>query len=728
MMERRTALRRLALTVACALLVVVVANAIAGRLLDAHTTNKGYFLIHEKWRLLEDEATKPVDWLLLGDSSCNQGLDPAALTERLGGTALNLCTVADLLVVNDAWMLDRYIERFGPPKRVVVEHVYDVWHRRLGADLKPEILAEVPQPWGFWRDREPKLRLSRAQKWSLGLARYVPLYSESATLQSWLREPSRFGRTFALDASGFMAHERSDVRQVKQDTRNHLRFLKGRKFAISRENQRALDRIAALSDEHGFDVFLVATSPVYEELAKSEDYKRYTGDIVRTLENHARGHSRVHVVLKRPVPFPARDMENADHLTAKAAKRYTQRVAAEIEELTAPTPPVRAITRGPKAHWFAYYDKLQFDPTGRYVLGMQVDFEDRNPKPDDVVRVGMVDLQDGDRWIELGESRAWNWQQGCMLQWIPGTDAQVLWNDREGDRFVTRILDVKTRETRTLPLPVYAVAPDGKSAVSADFARVHDQRPGYGYVGLPDAHAEEDAPATSGVWWMDLATGEHRLVFSTADALKVGAPSADWTGAKHALYHLLYSPDGKRVAMVHRWAKRGGERFSSRLLTIDPQGGEPRVVHPGRYVSHFWWRDPEHITAWAWHDSAGAQFYAFPERGGPPELIAPEAMREDGHVSYLPGNRFILNDTYPDVHLRQHPYLYDLVEKRRIPLGHFVSNTTRGGLDLRCDTHPRFSRDGGSVVIDSTHEGQRQMYLIDVRALTGAKPAVAAGQ
>src|SRR5262245_19684698 len=61
---------------------------------------------------------------------------------------------------------------------------------------------------------------------------------------------------------------------------------------------------------------------------------------------------------------------------------------------TDPLPPVRTITRGPKHHWFGYYDKLQFDPTGRYVLGMEVDFEHRSPEPDDVIRLGMVDLQD----------------------------------------------------------------------------------------------------------------------------------------------------------------------------------------------------------------------------------------------------------------------------------------------------------------------------------------------
>ncbi|MBI4878010.1 MAG: hypothetical protein HY822_25550, partial [Acidobacteria bacterium] len=73
-------------------------------------------------------------------------------------------------------------------------------------------------------------------------------------------------------------------------------------------------------------------------------------------------------------------------------------------------PPVRVITRGPKYHWFGYYDKLQFDPTSRYVLGMETDFEHRSPRPGDVIRMGMVDLKDNDRWIELGTSRAWNWQ------------------------------------------------------------------------------------------------------------------------------------------------------------------------------------------------------------------------------------------------------------------------------------------------------------------------------
>ena len=57
-------------------------------------------------------------------------------------------------------------------------------------------------------------------------------------------------------------------------------------------------------------------------------------------------------------------------------------------------PPVWAVTTGPKCHWFGYYDKYQLDPSGRYLLCMEVDFEHRLPRPEDAVKIGMVDLAD----------------------------------------------------------------------------------------------------------------------------------------------------------------------------------------------------------------------------------------------------------------------------------------------------------------------------------------------
>jgi hypothetical protein len=382
-------------------------------------------------------------------------------------------------------------------------------------------------------------------------------------------------------------------------------------------------------------------------------------------------------------------------------------------------PPVRAITKGPKYHWFGYYDKWQFDPTDRYVLGMEVDFEERSPQRDDVIRLGMIDLEDVDRWIELGESRAWCWQQGCMLQWLPGSKSQVIWNDREGDRYVSRILDVKTRERRTVPAPVYAISPDGKWAVSPDFRRLHKLRPGYGYAGIPDPNADVLAPQDAGIWRTDLRSGETELLIALSKVAAIPAAGLDTSNSKHWFNHLLVSPDGDRFIFLHRWQGPQHKTFLTRMFTCDPEGKEMYVLDPHGRTSHFIWRDAKHVLAWAYHPTLGEKFYLYRDKTQQVEPVGPKVMTVNGHCTYLPRteDRWILNDTYPDKERLQHVYAFDTRTGKRVALGDFLSPREYSG-EWRCDTHPRFSRDGRKVCIDSPHEGNgRQLYLIDVGSI-----------
>src|SRR5262249_50953858 len=279
----------------------------------------------------------------------------------------------------------------------------------------------------------------------------------------------------------------------------------------------------------------------------------------------------------------------------------------------AQSPPVRLITRGPKHHWFGYYDKLEFDPTGRYVLGMEVDFEHRAPRADDLIHVGMVDLHDKDRWIELGRTTAWCWQQGCMLQWLPGSKTEVLWNDREGNAYVCRVLDLKTKKLRTVPHPVYAVSPDGRLAIATDFRRLADTRPGYGYNGIPDPNAKDPAPRDSGVFRIDLTRGKQERILSFAGVAGFGTPLPSMAGAKHKFNHLLFNPAGSRFAFLHRWTGPRGRQ--TRLLTATPEGKDLRVVDDNGMTSHYIWRDARHILAYSEQPSHGRRFYLFEDGG-----------------------------------------------------------------------------------------------------------------
>ncbi len=415
-----------------------------------------------------------------------------------------------------------------------------------------------------------------------------------------------------------------------------------------------------------------------------------------------------------------------------ALSSHLRRLSA-AQSIGTKLPPVRAITRGPRFHWRGYYDKLLFDASNRFVLANEIDFEHRKPEADDLLRVGMIDLASDDQWIQLGTTKAWNWQQGCMLQWIPNDEHRVLWNDREGDRFVAKIMDVRDRSTRTVPQPIYCISPDGQWGLSVDFRRLNDCRPGYGYAGIADPYASSPAPEQTGIWRVNLASGESKLVLSYAqisqleylsDVKLQHAPEQ----SKHWFNHLLFSPDGQRFLFLHRWrvtspnanstatAKSG---FSTRMFTCNVDGSELYVVDPYGKTSHFVWRDSKSICAWAWHPSHQEKFYVYQDKSTNVEVVGPEVMTVNGHNTYLPetDNQWILNDTYPDKGRQQHPYLYHIPTNKKYPLGHFLSPEAYIG-EWRCDNHPCASRDGKRVIIDSPHEGTgRQVYLIDIAAI-----------
>jgi hypothetical protein len=388
-------------------------------------------------------------------------------------------------------------------------------------------------------------------------------------------------------------------------------------------------------------------------------------------------------------------------------------------------PPVRTITRGPAHHWFGYYDKFQFDPANRFVLSNEVGFEHRTPAADDTIRVGMIDTADGDKWIELGTSGAWGWQQGCMLQWVPNSESDVMWNDRDGGQHVCRIMNVKTRELRTLPRPIYTVSPDGTTGLSINFARLQVFRPGYGYAGLFDASTEKMAPDYDGIFRVDMKSGESKLILPLSEMLKIPYKGRTLDDVWHWFNHLLVSPDGKRFIFLNRFRKwdpvtrEPKEGFTTRMITANLDGSGVFVLDPSGETSHFIWRDPEYVCMWTKPEGKKAAFYLFRDRTREIEIVGENVMPVNGHNTYLPNtnNEWILNDTYPDKDRNQNVYLYHVPSGKRVELGHFHSPREYTG-EWRCDTHPRASRDGKWVCIDSPHTGEgRQLHLIDIRGI-----------
>ena len=83
---------------------------------------------------------------------------------------------------------------------------------------------------------------------------------------------------------------------------------------------------------------------------------------------------------------------------------------APFPDMSAP----RAVTSGPHDHFLANYFAINaWSPDNRYLLALETDIKDKLPDGAPCT-LGLVDLEDGNRFIPVMETRAWNFQEAAM--------------------------------------------------------------------------------------------------------------------------------------------------------------------------------------------------------------------------------------------------------------------------------------------------------------------------
>ncbi|MBQ9447548.1 MAG: hypothetical protein IJU61_13175, partial [Victivallales bacterium] len=212
--------------------------------------------------------------------------------------------------------------------------------------------------------------------------------------------------------------------------------------------------------------------------------------------------------------------------------------------------PVRAVTPDDQYHYFfGYFDKFQFDPSDKLLLGNRIDFAARQPRFGEKNTIGVIDPEKAS-FEPLAETLAWNWQQGSMLQWF--SQEEVIYNDVEDGQYVARILNINNGKKRTLCRPIYCLTNDRKYAISVNFARLGRERPGYGYDGLEDPTIDYAHPENDGIFSVDIEKNTAELIISLDQIVKAYPRDSMWNTPSW-FNHLLFSPSGKRFAFFHRW-------------------------------------------------------------------------------------------------------------------------------------------------------------------------------
>lgn len=357
----------------------------------------------------------------------------------------------------------------------------------------------------------------------------------------------------------------------------------------------------------------------------------------------------------------------------------------------------------PNVHeFFGYFDKSPWSVAGTRAIMHRW-------AGGDSVQLVLLNKETREQQV-LGETLAWSLQQGAMLQWVPGGDDLIAYNQVINGDLGTRLL-MQGKSVQEIPWPVQAFHPDGDHYLSLNYIRLFHQRPDYGYNVSVQNFSDEMPLDKDGIWQVDCCSGKARLRLSLADLINIRFRD-DMKQAVHKVNHILFSPTGKHFVFMHRWTGQNG-RYS-RLYLSDWAGGGCSLLLDAGMISHYAWKDDRHLLAWA-EGEAGNRYYEIDVQSGEKKNVGQGRLDQfgDGHPSYSPDGRWVLTDSYPDRARKQHLMLFDTTNLRLFDAGQFLSPLRYNG-EGRCDLHPRWHPDGATVSIDSAMTGSRRTYALNV--------------
>lgn len=375
-------------------------------------------------------------------------------------------------------------------------------------------------------------------------------------------------------------------------------------------------------------------------------------------------------------------------------------------------------------YFFGFHDKCPWDRADRRILAHSAPNTDRCRRQGKPIEIGYFGNENMDDFRRVTSSRAWNWQQGTMLQWDPAGDG-ILFNEISSDGIPALawhpIAEVRQDRHRILGFASAAISECGSLSAAIDFVRFGRGLAGYGYsAAAPTSSADESLPSAGGQLFVQQRRPDG--LFDTAISVTYGQClrlryHSSMDGAYHFFSHPQFSPDSATLAFYHRW-RSPGRRVETTLFFLSISTGQLTVAQTGTMVSHYCWLSATEILAF-YERTTGSDGYGIIGTDGiERSSLSVSMLPRDGHPNCHLGTGRVVTDTYPNERRLQSILLIDAVRKQPTvtELAKLYA-PFRFQETFRADLHPRWNRRGDRVAVDCSFPGRRSLAVFDLSML-----------
>ncbi len=171
------------------------------------------------------------------------------------------------------------------------------------------------------------------------------------------------------------------------------------------------------------------------------------------------------------------------------------------------------------SEWFGYYNYDALDASQSRLICNKAKFDGVKPSKELDIDLGYYDLKTGE-WHFVDSTNSWNWQQGVMMQWLPGTgnENRVIYNCTCNGHNCSAIYDVVSNQKKEIDWSIYGITPDGCKSIALEMERSHWCR-AYHYDSVSNPAWEGRVIDDDGIFEVDLVSNTRKKIISIQDII-----------------------------------------------------------------------------------------------------------------------------------------------------------------------------------------------------------------